>query len=314
LNTKNIANIPDYLSYPKRFLPYKWYKPLLTILIAVAFWFLIGGAIMILNPVTLEAFRTGGAGSYDTLDAYSPLGALGSFGNVAAFLPALLIANRIVNARPFSSYSSSRGGFNWAAFFKSLASAVVLFVIPVTVFTVLTEPNTGVIKFTVLGFIVCTILCPLQCAGEEYVCRGLLMQTFGSWFKFPVIAIILQAVCFAAIHPYNLIGVVSVFTIGIILGVCAYVTKGLESSCALHIANNMTTFYLAGFGIGGVKTEVSLLELIVPAILGLLFLGFIILATKKFSWFSKVKKDDVALFNAKIEAKKAKKSRCLKKC
>lgn len=109
-------------------------------------------------------------------------------------------------------------------------------------------------------------------------------------------------------HPYNWVGVANVFTVGIILGLCAYFTKGLESCCALHIVNNMTTFYLAGFGIGAVKTEQGILDWIVPSCLGLQFLGFVMIASKKLGWFSKVKKDDVALFNAKIEARKAKKA------
>lgn len=313
MNTKTNADIPDYLSYPKRFLPYKWYKPLLTILLSAAFFGLIGAPLSFLNPAALEAIKNGTSVAtavnkgYDNLDAYSVLGALVTFGSIASFLLAILIANRIVNARPFSSYSSSRGGFNWGAFFKSFGVALVLYVLPLTIFTVATSPNTGVIRFTVPGFIACTILCPLQCVGEEYMHRGLVMQTFGSWIKIPVIPIILQSVVFALMHPYNWIGVSTVFTVGIILGLCAYFSKGLESSCALHIVNNMTTFYLAGFGIGAVKTEQGIMDWIVPSCLALLFLGFVIFASKKLGWFSKVKKDDVALFNAKIEARKANK-------
>ena len=67
-------------------------------------------------------------------------------------------------------------------------------------------------------------------------------------------------------------------------------------------------FYLAGFGIGAVHTEQSIAEWIIPSCLGLLFLGFMIFASKKLGWFSKVKKDDVALFNAKIEARRLKKA------
>lgn len=314
MNTKSNANIPDYTSYPKQFVPYKWYKPLLTLLIGLVIWLLIGSPLTFLTPGALEAIKNGTSvadavrGGYDTLDTYSPLAALATFGGIAMFFPTILIANRIINARPFSSYSSARGGFSWAAFFKSLGVSAVLYVLPLTLFTLLTEPNTGNIRFTVIGFIFCTVLCPLQCVGEEYLHRGYLMQTFGSWIKFPVIAIILQSVVFAAMHPYNWVGIASVFTMGIILGLCAYFTKGLEASCALHIANNMTTFYLAGFGIGAVHTEQSIAEWIIPSCLGLLFLGFMIFASKKLGWFSKVKKDDVALFNAKIEARRLKKA------
>lgn len=311
MKNKSNAAVPDYLSYPKRFLPYKWYKPLLVLLLSIVIWMLIGAPLALFTPATLNAIKNGtsvaaaAGGSYDSMDVYSPLGALANFGSIAAFLPALLIANRIVNARPFSSYSSSRGGFNRAAFLKSLGASLVLYVIPLIVFCLITAPNAGNVKFTVFGFIVCTVLCPLQCAGEEYLHRGFFMQTFGSWFKVPVIAVILQSAVFAAMHPYNWVGVASVFTIGIILGLCAYFTKGLEASCALHIVNNMTTFYLTGFGIGAVKTDQEVSELIVTSCLALLFLAFTIFASKKLGWYSKVKKDDVALFNAKIEAKKA---------
>ena len=107
MNARSNAAIPDYLSYPKKFLPYKWYKPLLTVLLSAVFFGLIGGPISFLNPSAMEAIKNGTSvsaaleGGYDNLDVYSPLGALVTFGGIASFLLAILIANRIVNARPF---------------------------------------------------------------------------------------------------------------------------------------------------------------------------------------------------------------------
>ena len=81
MNTKSNANIPDYTSYPKLFSPYKWYKPLLTILIGAAVWFLLGSPFTFLTPATLEAIKNGTSvaaaakGGYDGFDAYSVLGA-----------------------------------------------------------------------------------------------------------------------------------------------------------------------------------------------------------------------------------------------
>jgi hypothetical protein len=43
---------------------------------------------------------------------YSGPGLLMAVGGVAGMLPALALAERIVRGRPFSSYSSSRGGWN----------------------------------------------------------------------------------------------------------------------------------------------------------------------------------------------------------
>ena len=45
-------------------------------------------------------------------------------------------------------------------------------------------PNTVTLTF----FVICLILIPLQCIAEEYLLRGFLMQTIGSWFKIPVLA------------------------------------------------------------------------------------------------------------------------------
>ena len=136
--------------------------------------------------------------------------------------------------------------------------------------------------------------------------RGQLMTMFGSWIKFPIIPILLQTVCFAAAHPYNIVGVISVGVMGVVLGFCAYITNGLEASCSLHIINNMSAFYFAGFGFGSVATNDQVVDLIAAVAVCGLYLAFIIFADKKLGWFSRVKKDDVATFNAKIAAKNAK--------
>ena len=301
--------IPSYITYPRQFAPYKWYKPLLAsiaifgALIVMMLAFIAVSSVLVANQgYDINELLSGNY--YDTLDAYSPLGALLSLGSVAIMLPAVALGNRIVNARPFSSISSSRGGFSFGAFFKCIAAALVLVGIPLTLINLFTEENTGNIRFTALGFIICTLLVPLQCIAEEYMFRGHIMQTFGSWFKLPVIAIVLQTACFAAAHPYNVVGVISVSVMGIILGICAYITKGLEAGCALHIVNNMMAFYFAGFGIGRVKSDVEIIELIVSIVIFGLYLAFIIFADKKLGWFSKVKKDDLTPFNERAAAKK----------
>lgn len=298
---------PNYLTYQKQFTPYKWFKPLLVALVSAGFYLLLSIMLTIAGMVLannqgydLQKMMTGG---YDSLDAYSPVGAILSLGSVALILPALAIGNRIINARPFSSYSSSRGGFSVSVFFKCLIAALVLVGLPLVLLTVFLQKGSGQVKFTMLGFILCTILLPLQCAAEEYMCRGHLMQMFGSWIKIPVIPIILQAIVFAAMHPYNITGIVSVGAMGIVLGICAHLTHGLEASVALHVINNMVAFYLAGFGYGDVKTNVEIIDLVTTIGFSLLFLAFIVFADKKLGWFDHVKRDDVAAFNARIAAR-----------
>lgn len=311
MGSKNNSNVRDYLSYPKQFLPYKWYKPLLVTLLGGAFFFvftvvlsIIGFVLAVSQGYSPQSFMASLTGGYDGFDAYSPVGAIMSLGSITCFIPTLLLSNRIVNSRPFSSYSSSRGGFNFVEFFKCMVVALIVLGLPIIIASLIYDEKTGVNKFTVFGFIICTILGPLQCVAEEYVFRGHLMQMFGSWIKFPVIPVILQTIFFAMLHPYNIAGVISVAVLGLILGFCTYFTKGLEASSALHIVNNMVAFYLTGFGIGGISKDVEIAPTILVAVCALIYLAFMIFASKKLGWFSKVKKDDVAEFNAKIEARR----------
>jgi membrane protease YdiL (CAAX protease family) len=301
------TKVPAYLPYQKKFTPYKWYKPLLAMLVAFGFFLVfsivlstIGEIIATIQGYDLQKLIFGG---YDTLDAYTPLGAILSLGGIAVMLPAVFLGNKIINARPFSSISSSRGGFDFAVFFKCFAAGLMLIALPMTVIGLLTSKQTGEIRFTVLGFILCTVLVPLQCIAEEYVFRGQFMTMFGAWIKFPIIPILLQTIIFAAAHPYNIIGVISVAMMGVALSICACITKGLEASCALHIINNMVAFYFTGFGFEGVTADVQIGDLIISSVIFGLYIAFIIFANKKLGWFNRVKKDDAAEFNAKIAAK-----------
>lgn len=311
MKTKNNI-VPEYTSYPRHFTPYKWYKPLLVIILTAAFVLIVGNIIVSVSLVIARGsgVDTSGmlSGGYDNLNIYSTIGALVTLAPIAVVLPGLFVGNRIVNSRPFSSISSSRGGFDFKLFFKCIVPALILVGIPLIIYTVASCPKPDVIKFTVPGFILCTILAPLQCVGEEYMMRGMLMQTFGSWIKVPVIAVLLQAVAFMLMHPYNLTGMISVGLTGVILGVIACVTHGLEASCALHIVNNMASFYFLGFGFQSTGSEVSIADMVISLIVSVLYLAFIIYADKKLGWFDHIIKDDVSEFNAKYEMRKARKA------
>lgn len=308
-------NIHAYATYPRQFSPYKWYKPLLVGLIGIVMYFiassilaLCGYAINIMKGMGTEALSGMMSGGYDTMNTYTAAGAIISLGSIAVIIPVLMLANRIINSRPFSSYSSSRGGFDFKIFFKCLLAAVVLVGVPLSIQALFFDQHSGIVQFTVVGFILCTILVPLQCVAEEYFTRGYLLQTFGSWFKIPVLAIILQAVIFAALHPYNIIGVISTLISGLTFGFCVYITNGIEASSAMHIVNNMLAFYFAGFGLGAIHTNVDIPSFIMDIFVCVLYLAFIIFADKKLGWFNHKKKDDVSEFNAKIEAKRAAKA------
>ena len=105
------SEIPDYTTYPREFITYKWYRPLLVLLLLAIFFF-----ISDLLIIFCTAFATGdlnhildlATGGYDTLDAYTPVGVIVTLGSVAVMIPCLALANKIAGKRPFSSYTSSR--------------------------------------------------------------------------------------------------------------------------------------------------------------------------------------------------------------
>ena len=292
----------EYTTFPRAFVSYRWFKPLLVFLLGFVFLMAFGFVLVGIAATatgSLDFLYTIGT-SYDDMDAYTGPGALLTLGSVAVMLPALALAALIVRDRPYSSYSSSRDGWNWGAFAKCLGVAAVLMGISLVVETVFfpSGASDGVMRFTVVGFVLCTLLVPFQCVAEEYFFRGWLMQTVGAWTRLPVLAVLVQALVFAAMHPYNLIGVATILIDGLAWGVIAWRTKGLEASSALHIMSNMVAFYFTGLGLDAISSEIDLLTLVLAGITALAYLLIVLYANSKWGWFD-AKKDGAAEFNQK---------------
>ena len=293
-----------YATYPRRFMGYKWYKPILFafIMAAIALSFIsvlsfIAG-VFSQDPNFISNVQKG----YDGMDVYTLSGCLIQLGALASFIPAIKITSLIINDRPFSSYSSSRGGWNWKIFGKMMLVAFVVCGVP-NIILVIVDGKTGVNRFSVVGFIALTLLGPLQCVAEEYLFRSFIMQTIGSWFKLPILGLIFSTVIFLMLHPYNIIGVIAVGISGLGMGITVLLTKGLEASSAVHIANNMVAFYASGLGWGAIKSEVDVRDIIVDVLVYVVYIGFIVYADKKLHWFDEVKKDDVEIYNKKAQEK-----------
>ena len=245
-----------YITFPRTFENYRWYKPILVLIVGAIVYAILQVVIFAIFGVaygwnTIFQLMTQGYGALNT-EAGSYIGYL----SVAIFLPSLYVATKIVKDRPFSSYSSSRGGWDWKLFFKSLSIPLAVYIIYQAITSIIhgqTGPNT----LTVTFFVICLIIIPFQCIAEEYLMRGLLMQTFGSWFKIPIVAIILQSIVFTSLHPYNILGVLGVFIQGILFGFLTWRSNGLEASSALHSVNNLSSAYVAALGFGAVSSFIT---------------------------------------------------------
>ena len=312
-----------YPTYGRQFDSYRWYKPVFTGALFAAIYMVLtlAGIMAVKIWAGAAAGDTTGtdtmnkmmeiiSGGYDTMDMSDPLQSVLQLGSLAIAIPSLWLASLIVRDRPMSSYSSSRGGWSRRVFWRCMPVAFIINGLPIIINDVIIEKGyqNFTVKFTVLSFILLTILGPLQCIAEEYMFRGFVMQTFGSWFRIPVIAVILQALIFAAGHPYNRIGQIAIAISGAAFALSAWFGRGLEVSAALHIVNNMTIFYLQGFGMTTVSSDTSVSEMLIDLGIAVVYVAVIFWLSRKTRWFDKVRKDDAARVNAKLAEKKAKKA------
>lgn len=279
--------ISEYITFPKTFEKYRWYKPILV--------FIIGAIIfLILNLLLIAVFYAICGenlmvqllhGGYEVMN--SEIGEIYSHLGVVIMLPSLYLANKIVKDRPFSSYSSSRGGWNTQLYLKAFIIPFILFLVVGIIESVILG-NGGNYHFTMLFFIILIIVVPLQCIAEEYVFRGLLMQTLGSWFNIPLLAIILQAIIFGFTHGYNGIGNIGIIISGLVMGFLAWKVNGLEVSSAFHTANNLSFSLLVMFGIQSSTSTIQMADLIISTMGSVIFGILLFYIGKRSNWFGEI--------------------------
>lgn len=286
----NDREISEYIYFPRTFEKYKWYKPILVLIVGLIISFIFQLLIVfIFNLIYGWDFILQIAnGGYEVLNTEG--GQIFTDLGVIILIPALYLATKIVKDRPFSSYSSSRGGWNYKLYFKALIIPFILYMLFEAVDIAIEGPK-GVNHFTILFFIICLILVPLQCIAEEYIFRGLFMQTLGSWFKIPVLAILIQAIIFALAHGYNTFGIIEVFISGLIFGFFAWKTNGIEVSSALHTANNLTLSVFVMFGFTSTTSTPQFNDFAISIVFEIILFIIMYYIGKKTDWFGEIKEN-----------------------
>lgn len=99
----------------------------------------------------------------------------------------------------------------------------------------------------IAAFVVAILLTsPIQAAAEEVFFRGYVMQALGLVWRREWFAVVGSALLFALFHgTQNLPLFFHRFLFGLIMGVLAWRTGGLEASIGAHIANNLGAFLWA---------------------------------------------------------------------
>lgn len=269
----------EFTTFPKTFEKYRWYKPILICISAAILYMLF----MVISIEVMAIIYPGFSLSAMSDTTYTIEGIFATF-SLAFFIPAVYIPTRLLYKRPFISQISALGKWNWSLFIKTaIISAIVCGAF--TIIPTLIDGTPIMNHFTIATFILCMLVTPFQCFAEEYLFRGFFMQTFGSWFRIPIVAIILQAIIFAFAHEYNPNGLIDVLIFGIVMGLITWYSKGLEISTAIHWINNTTAFLAIGLGIQNYTTQLSITDSMFGISITVITVLLILLIEKKYKWF-----------------------------
>ncbi|MFZ0158844.1 MAG: CPBP family intramembrane glutamic endopeptidase [Kineosporiaceae bacterium] len=239
---------------------FRWWRPLVSALVAVGALFVV--LFVFWTGIATVMAATGGEEGLTEARleewSVSPSGVL--FTNL--MLAALILVGQAAVWAGFGWrprwVSSVAGGVRWAWLVRCYLVCVALMVVANGVL-VLIDGGMSIAPEQQAGLYAVVVLAstPLQAAGEEYLFRGWLSQAIGAWIPRAAVGAVVAAVCsglvFAWAHgqqdPWLFL---DRLVFGLIASWLVWRTGGLEASIALHGANN-----LLAFGLGVISGQVE---------------------------------------------------------
>jgi membrane protease YdiL (CAAX protease family) len=241
---------------------YDWWRPLVAVAVFVAFFLVaqvvvaIGWVIVIIaSGASLTDLTSIPAVMGQLTDVSNPVSLVLLLGSVAIMLPLVPLAMLCAGLRPVSLRHSVAFRIRWRWMLWCTIPSLVITILSTglsflgPLFGVPIEPvpvDAG--RFALLAVLI-IVLVPLQSAAEEYVFRGLVMQTIGAWVKNPWVGIIVSTVIFTVGHTqYEIWGLLSVGVMGLGFAIVVWRTGGLEAGIAFHVVNNVVALLLLASG------------------------------------------------------------------
>ncbi|WP_113698498.1 CPBP family intramembrane glutamic endopeptidase [Nonomuraea lactucae] len=174
--------------------------------------------------------------------------------SIALVLPVVFGTAALIQRRRPGTLSSVRGRLRWSWLLWCCGLAVLALVLGQGAQVVALAATGGDVSAVfgwagwgvlVPALVVIVLVVPFQAAAEEYIFRGWVLQAFGAHLRNPVWGIVIGSVVFASLHGYTWVGLIDVFSFGVVMGWLAVRTGGLEAPIALHVVNNMVAFGLS---------------------------------------------------------------------
>ena len=227
---------------------YRWWKPIVTLLLAVA----LGIPLLMLSfiPLVVMGLVTGaedlGLSDLDVNDL-SPTAFVVVNLSLIVLIPLAGLTIWIVHRVRPRYLSSVAGGIRWRWLLRCALVVLPLWLIYLVLGFVVAPPASSRPDDWLVLLVIVLVMTPFQAAGEEYFFRGWLMQNIGAWFARPmvglVVSVAVSTVAFAAAHgspdPWIL---ASIGCLAVASGIAAYRTGGLEAGIAMHAVNNLLAF------------------------------------------------------------------------
>lgn len=254
---------------------YQWWKPLVLVLLAGAFYIAFSLLLsLVLMPLIMAfdpEFLMQTANGESVLDTQRPLSVLYSLLAISSMLPAVILAMLCMGIRPTGRVWSVAGRIRWGLLGRTTLFAIAgvatmnivgiaaTYALDPSSFAVTSEdvlPDFS-LNAALLSGIFILLLVPIQATAEEVVFRGVGMQVFGSWVKSPWLAVLVPSVLFAMAHIYDIWGMLAVGLMGLVAAWLAWRTGGLEAAIAIHVINNLVAFGFMASGTSGETAQVA---------------------------------------------------------
>lgn len=246
---------PDYHRIARTQANYRWWRPLITAVVAVASYaammlllFATVAIVVLINP---QIETSVDLLSLDT-DMYNPYHFMGTMVTLIPMIPAVMLGVA-AGRRPVGTLLSVAGRLRWRVLGRSLAICLGVYLAGQLFFLALAwfegEPVAPTWHpyswWLILGAL---LIVPFQAAAEEFAFRALPMQVFGAWLRNPFWGILLPLPLFVVAHDYNAAGLLGVAAFALAAGVLVWRTGGIEAAIALHVVNNSLVFAFGAVG------------------------------------------------------------------
>jgi membrane protease YdiL (CAAX protease family) len=250
---------------------YRWWRPLVAVLLTAAFF--LGVSILVAIPLFIVLFATNSidflsptaTGDLTQLispDMARPWTLLFGLGSIILVLPFIPLALRIAGIRPagvrvnilHSVLFRLRWRWLLIAFIPAVLVWIATFAGQIGIGLALGEellPFSTDVPTYLISVLIVLLLVPVQAATEEYLYRGVLLQSVGAWVRFAPVTIIVSAVLFGVSHAYDGWGILTVMVMGVGFAFVTIRTGGLEAGIAMHTVNNVAAFVVTGTGMFG---------------------------------------------------------------